>query len=77
MSRRNGDRARFHKEQRRKMLRRQSTQKLMAALKPAGAAAADATAATPIAAKASAAARTPAAPKTPAAARPRRASAKA
>jgi hypothetical protein len=38
MSRRNGDRARFHKEQKRKMLRRQAIQKLKAALEPGSAA---------------------------------------
>jgi hypothetical protein len=34
MSQRNGDRARFRKEHKRKMLRRQRLQKLIAALRP-------------------------------------------
>jgi hypothetical protein len=39
MSRRNGDRARFQKERKRKMLRRQTLAKLMKTLKPEDAAA--------------------------------------
>jgi hypothetical protein len=40
MSQRNGDRARFRKEQKRKKLRRQNVQKLLATLRPSAAPAA-------------------------------------
>ena len=46
MSRRNGDRARFQKERKRKMLRRQRTQELMKVARPEASKPADAAPAT-------------------------------